>query len=228
MFTGLVEEVGTLVRLARTAGGGRAVLHTTLGRREPLALGESVSVSGACLTVARVIAEGFEADVSEETLARTTLGGTSWPAPVNLERASALGARMGGHVVLGHVDGLARLTEITSGDGARRASFTADGALRPFFASKGSVAVDGVSLTINDVTDAADEVSFTVMLVPHTLGATTLSALRAGSRVNVEVDVLARYVARQLAVASPGPYRGGTHADDERILEKLRAAGFTT
>jgi len=246
MFTGLVEELGTLARLELRGPGRRAFIHTTLGRAnagrasEPLVLGESISVNGVCLTVDRVIAEGFEADVSTETVARSTLGSLSSGARVNLERATPLGARMGGHVVLGHVDGIATLVESKLTGDAREATFALDASLAPFIAEKGSIAIEGVSLTVNSVEDRASGTRFSVMLIPHTMGKTTLDSLRVSSRANIEVDVLARYVQRQLQTGARHPSRGPGEAaaddpdggrddprtDDERLLEKLRRSGY--
>lgn len=239
MFTGLVEEVGTLRRMERQGPDARATVETSLG---PLALGESVSVEGVCLTVARLIAGGFEASLSAETLEKTTLGSLRGGSKVNLERAVALGGRMGGHIVLGHVDGVGRLAGREQVGEAQRTTFWAPRALGGFIAEKGSVALDGVSLTVNHVEPGVSQggVRFDVMLVPHTLAMTTLAAKTAGAAINVEVDVLARYVARALAFeGGPGPgapgglSHGGSdphHDDDDRqdarILEKLARGGY--
>ncbi len=234
MFTGLVEEIGVL----RRRGGGpvvRAFIETGLG---PLSLGESISVNGACLTVDRVVPGGFECDMSPETITRTSLGAMPAGAHVHLERATPLGGRMGGHVVLGHVDGIGRVAASEQAGGAIRFQVSAPADLARFLAPKGSIAIDGVSLTLNEVGALAGGwVPFEVMLVPHTLGRTLLGKLRPGAAVNLEVDVLARYVARQMEVAAlgargapEGAGRGGTdeHVDpDQRLLEKLRTGGFT-
>lgn len=234
MFTGLVETIG---HLRHRAGGpvARAFFEASLGK---LDLGESIAVNGVCLTVDRIHPNGFEADASPETLAKTTLGGLAIGAPVHLERATPLGGRMGGHVVLGHVDGIGRVMDLSSRGDAKRLEVEVGGQLAPYLADKGSVCIDGVSLTINRVEDRLGErsssVLFEVMLVPHTLGRTLLGNLRAGQGVNIEVDVLARYVARQLAFGAKGwGERNGAadeqHHDessDERLLEKLRTGGF--
>ncbi len=221
MFTGLVEDVGQIERLLRRGPGARATIRTSLGQREALELGESIAVSGVCLTVDRASELGFEADVSKETLDKTTLGGLAIGAIVNLERATKAGARLGGHVVLGHVDAPGRVVELAEVGEAWRVTFGTARELAAYLAMKGSVAVDGVSLTINHVRDEPDEVWFEVMLVPHTLAKTTLSKLSQGARVNVEVDVLARYVQRQLALA------GASAQKDERtLLSKLRDGGY--
>jgi riboflavin synthase len=205
MFTGLVESVGTLVERSPSAAGARAHVATSFERLE---LGESVSVSGACLTVVAVSSRGFEADLSPETLACTTLGALPVGGRVNLERALAASARLGGHLVTGHVDGLARVLEVVKLGDSVSVRFECDQELARYVAAKGSVALDGVSLTVNEVSGHA----FSVMLIPHTLGMTTLSDLAAGSLLNLEVDLVARYVARFLETAAP------------EVPESLRAA----
>ncbi|MDI1481886.1 riboflavin synthase [Polyangium sp. y55x31] len=245
MFTGLVETIGILRQRAGSPVA-RAFIECSLG---PLELGESISVNGACLTVDRIRPTGFECDMSSETLDRTTLGALAVGARVHLERAMKLGGRMGGHMVLGHVDGIGRVSERSPSGDATRLVVETDGALAPYLADKGSVAIDGVSLTINRVKDQgqgrSSRVLFEVMLVPHTLGRTNLGDLRPGQAVNLEVDVLARYVARQLSIASgvratsssdEAPGWGGEVAEndehhhhesrDERLLAKLRSGGF--
>ncbi len=195
MFTGLVETTGRLRERTRRGPGFRLGVETTLG---PLVLGESIAVNGVCLTASALEAWGFVADVSVETVARTTLGTTESGAAVNLERALQLGARLGGHLVTGHVDGLVRVVEAAPAGEALRVRFALPAALRRFLAEKGSVCLDGVSLTVNAV--HAD--GFEVMLVPHTLGATNLVRLTPGRTLNIEVDPLARYVARCLDCGS--------------------------
>lgn len=234
MFTGLVEEVGTLARLSPHGKGARASITCSLAKAEPLVLGESVSCAGVCLTVDAIRAGGFDADVSAETLARSNLGERAG-RPINLERATRAGARLGGHIVLGHVDDVAVVTEVVHVGEARRVAFTVGRALAPFLAAKGSITLDGVSLTLNEVTDRTASTLATVMLVPHTQGRTTLADLAVGARLNVEVDVLARYVARQLGLArsdSNGDSRGlpagqsDSPSGDEALLEKLRGGGY--
>jgi riboflavin synthase len=233
VFTGLVEAVGRLRRIERRGPSALLVVEAPF---EDLALGDSVAVSGACLTVTRTFAGGFDADLSAETLSLTTLGKLGAGAKVNLERASKVGGRLGGHMVLGHVDGLGRLTERTPVGEAHRVTIEVPASLAAFVAAKGSVAIDGTSLTVNDVADGPTATRFSLMLIPHTLGATTLQDLRTGDWVNVEVDVLARYVARQIEVAAlltgaGRPHNGpdepsrGTSADD-RLLDKLQRGGW--
>lgn len=221
MFTGLVEEIGRISRVERTSTGARLAIESRLGAHEPLVLGESIAVLGVCLTVDRLRDFGFEADASRETLERTTLGALGPGAAVNLERASRLGARMGGHVVLGHVDGVGTLRAIVPSGEARRVELELPAELAPFVAEKGSITLDGVSLTLNSVADRAAGPLVSVMLVPHTLGRTTLESADPGARINVEVDVLARYVQRQLGLAS-----GATPKDESSLLEKLKTGGY--
>lgn len=224
MFTGLVETTGVLRRRAGRPVA-RAFIETSLG---PLELGESISVNGACLTVDRLVAGGFECDMSSETLDRTTLGELPLGARVHLERSTPLGGRMGGHFVLGHVDGVGRVTAREPRGDALRFEVTIPGELSRFVASKGSIAIEGVSLTLNQVCPAtAEGVAVDVMLVPHTLGRTLLGEMRVGARVNIEVDVLARYVARQLDLPGRAAPTEEPHADhDQRLLDKLRAGGW--
>jgi riboflavin synthase len=215
VFTGLVETIGTLRSRTARGPGARLGIATSLA---PLVLGESIAVSGACLTVQTIEPWGFSADASAETLARTTLGARAPGSRVNLERALPLGGRMGGHLVTGHVDGLARLASVTVVGEARELAFELDRALARYCAEKGSVAVDGISLTVNGASDAG----FHVTIIPHTWQETTLSDLAVGDAVNVEVDLLARYVARLLAhdaAADPA-------ARDASLVAKLRAGGF--
>lgn len=221
MFTGLVETTGKLVRRSTKGGEARLVVSGELGG-EPLALGESVAVDGVCLTVAAILDQGsprvFEADASAETLAKTTLGALPIGAAVNLERAVALGARMGGHIVTGHVDGVGTLTAKEPLGAAQKVTFEAPEELARFIAAKGSIAVSGVSLTVNHVSGRA----FDVVLVPHTREKTSLDGLGPGARVNLEVDILARYVLRFLE-ASGGT---GAGADDASWMERLGRAGY--
>ena len=197
MFTGIVQCIGK-VREVESFGGQRGDRRITITCpgivRERRALGDSVSVSGVCLSVAAETDDGFEADVSAETLALTTLGELVAGSAVNLEPALRLDSGLGGHLVSGHVDGLARLEERREEARSTRMRISYPPALAGFIAVKGSVCVDGVSLTVNDV-NASD---FGVNLIPHTLQVTTLGGLRRGSPVNLEVDLVARYLDRLL------------------------------
>ena len=220
MFTGLVEEVGSIARLELRGASARLRVDCSM---TPLVLGESIAVNGVCLTVDRVVGGGFEADASTETLDKTTLGALGAGARVNLERATPLGGRMGGHVVLGHVDATGLLLEARPAGEARRTRFAAPRELARYLARKGSIAIDGVSLTLNEVEDESASVRFSVMLIPHTLGRTTLPSLPPGAKVNLEVDVLARYVERQLGLARA---EAGAPKDETSLLEKLRGGGY--
>jgi riboflavin synthase len=164
---------------------------------ESLAVGESIAVDGCCLSVAAVLADGFEADASAETLTRTTLGRLTLGAVVNLERALRAGDRLGGHLVSGHVDGVGELVDRRAVGEAVAMTFALPAALERFVAEKGSVAVNGVSLTVN----GARSGRFDVTLIPITLAATNLRSLAQGDRVNLEVDLIARYVARLMETA---------------------------
>ncbi|HOU53135.1 MAG TPA: riboflavin synthase [Myxococcota bacterium] len=194
MFTGIIQVLGVIQEVRPARGGALLEVQGTLPG-EPLALGESIAVSGPCLTVQAVRGGGFAVFASEETLRRTTLQSARAGRPVNLERALRLGDRLGGHLVTGHVDGIGRLQQATPVGEARQLAFRMPPDLRPLIAQKGSIAVDGVSLTVNEV--RGDR--FTVMVIPHTLAATTLGHLRVGDEVNLEADPLARYVHATLA-----------------------------
>lgn len=192
MFTGLIQAVGRLE--ARTPVGGDVRLRFTVGAM-PFAdvqMGESIACNGVCLTVVAFDAGHFDADVSTETLALTTLGALPVGAAVNLERALRVGDRLGGHLVSGHVDGVGAVESISDDARGQRWRFTAPKPLLRFIALKGSIAVDGTSLTVN----AADDSGFEVMLVPHTLAHTGFGAMPVGTPVNLEIDTVARYVAR--------------------------------
>ena len=195
MFTGLIAGVGRLG--ARETRGGDARLRIDVGTLpfDGVQLGESIAVNGCCLTVVEFDAASFAIDASNETLSLTTLGRLGIGAPVNLERAMLPTDRLGGHLVSGHVDGLAIAAKRWDDARAERWRFEAPMALLRYVAHKGSVCVDGVSLTVNEVDDAG----FEVALIPHTVEHTTFHALREGDAVNIEVDLLARYVERLLA-----------------------------
>lgn len=199
MFTGLVQSVGRVVAREPREGGVRLAIACAFGDGAPLELGESIAVAGTCLTVATITAEGFIADVSGETLRLTTLGERAPGDGVNLERALRAGDRLGGHLVSGHVDGIGALRDIGEDGLSRVYRFTLPSTLHRYVAVKGSIAIDGVSLTINTV----DADGFGVNLIPHTLAHTTLGSLSPGARVNIEIDQVARYVERLLAVRDP-------------------------
>jgi len=193
VFSGLIAAVGEVRRVTSQGGGAQLEVACALGG-EPLAAGESVAVSGACLTVRSPAAAGFAADLSPETLARTTLGRLRPGAKVNLERSLRLGDRLGGHLVLGHVDATVAVLAVKVQERFRTLRIALPAECASEVVEKGSVAVDGVSLTVSSLADGW----FEVALVPTTLAATTLSGARAGDRVNLETDVLAKYVRRAL------------------------------
>lgn len=196
MFTGLIEEVGTVAEVEKRPEGRRLSVRTDLG---DLTRGASISVDGACLSAVELRPGHFSADVSAETLARTTLGFLRKGDRVNLERPLALGGRLGGHLVLGHVDGVGEiLARQPVGEGVRLELRLPEGLPR-YVAEKGSIALDGISLTVNEVRDP-DRIA--LFLIPETLRATTWGEKRPGTRVNVEVDMLAKHVARLLQFKS--------------------------
>ncbi|MEO8019996.1 MAG: riboflavin synthase [Pseudomonadota bacterium] len=197
MFTGIVQEVGALLRVEARGGTGSAtdsrieVGFASIARNR-LNLGDSICVDGVCLTVAALEPDSFHADVSGETLRVTTLGAKRAGARFNLEPSLRVGDSLGGHWVSGHVDGIAEVVETRQDARSLEVRFAAPKALARYIARKGSVTLDGVSLTVN----AVDGVEFVVNLIPHTLEVTTLGALVKGARVNLEIDLLARYVER--------------------------------
>jgi len=195
MFTGIVASTGILER--KTIMGGDCRLHISCGdlNIECAHVGDSISVSGACLTMLEPGSTGFFADVSLETLSLTTLGQLREGQAINLELALGLEARLGGHLVTGHIDGKARLVSRHEDARAERFEFEVPDRLARYIAKKGSVCIDGVSLTVNEV----DGSKFSVCLIPHTLEVTTLGSLGTGDEVNLEVDLIARYLERLMA-----------------------------
>ena len=192
MFTGIVEAVGTVSAVTPRAGDLELVIDAGALALGAVQRGDSISVAGACLTVTRLEGTRFAADVSTETLACTTLGACGPGSPVNLERALRAGAALGGHYVTGHVDGLARVLEAHEDARSLRLVFEVPDELARYLAPKGSVTLEGVSLTVNEV----DGSRFGVNLVPHTRAVTTLGRLATGDQVNLEVDIIARYLER--------------------------------
>jgi riboflavin synthase len=229
MFTGLVEEVGRVTRLERRGDSAHLAVRASKVL-EGTVVGDSIAVSGACLTVVSMSGDGFVVDAMPETLSHTTLGRASAGALVNLERSLVVGGRLGGHLVLGHVDAMATVLAVEPEGIAWRVRVSLPEAVAACVAPKGSIAVDGISLTVIDV----GEGSFSVGVIPHTLRETTLSAVKAGMRVNLEADVLARYVLRTLQnLTQSGDPRaaggiGGAPATDAGGLteEFLRGQGF--
>jgi len=219
MFTGLVEERGQVVRLEPT---GDSVRLTVRGPKvvADAEHGDSISVSGVCLTVVDRDGDAFTADVMAQSLRMSTLGALAPGAVVNLERAARVGDRLGGHVVQGHVDATTRVTEVEDGDAWRRVRLALPDELSPLLVDKGSVTLDGVSLTVSAISEAGSaEGWFEVSLIPETLAATTLGDRVPGDEVNVETDVLARHVLRMRAVdaaaAAAAAPSAPTAGDDE-------------
>jgi riboflavin synthase len=190
VFTGLVADLGRVREVERNADGVRITVDTALASQ--LGLGDSVAVNGVCLTATVVDAGGFAAEVMNETLERSSLRDAAAGLAVNLELPLRASDRLGGHVVQGHVDGLGTVRSVVADGFARRVEVEPDAGLMRYVVEKGSVAVDGVSLTVAAIGDA----SFTVSLIPETLERTNLGAAQPGTRVNLEVDVLAKYVER--------------------------------
>lgn len=188
MFTGLVEDLGTVEAIETTADGARAIIRTRLAA--DLGLGDSIAVNGCCLTATELGDGTFAADAMHETLRRTALGALAPGSPVNLELALRADARLGGHIMQGHVDGVATLRDVREDGFARILTFAAEPSLLRYIVEKGSIAVSGVSLTVS----AVDDSSFSVSLIPETLERTTLGALAPGAPVNLEVDIVAKYV----------------------------------
>ena len=218
MFTGLIEEVGTVAALRAPRGGQlqRMELKADLVL-EDAAVGDSSDINGACHTVVELLAgEGFAVESVAETLARTTMGQLRAGDRVNLERSLRPTDRLGGHLVLGHVDGVGTVRRFEAVGGGRVLEVTPPAELSRYIAFKGSIAVDGISLTIADLLDE----SFTIAIIPHTLQHTNLSQVRPGSRVNLEVDVLARYVERLMTGGNSrhNPPAGGLSVESLRDL----------
>jgi len=196
LFTGIVEDLGRLARRENLAEGQRLWLATALPVAE-FAMGESIAISGACMTVVAVGSGEFAVDVSAESLRRTTLGSLAPGEAVNLERSMRLGDRVGGHIVSGHIDGTGSVASIRPEGESSIFTFAAPPSLMPMLVEKGSVAVDGVSLTCFNCGDDR----FDVAVIPHTMSVTTLGLRRPGAPVNLEVDVMGKYVARLVDAA---------------------------
>ncbi|MFA6134260.1 MAG: riboflavin synthase [Phycisphaerae bacterium] len=216
MFTGIVQHIGS-IRTVRDTPAGRALL-IDLGRcAEGLAVGDSVAVNGVCLTAAELAGQAAWFDAVAQTLAMTTLGQLRSGAKVNLERAARLGQEVGGHLVQGHIDGIARVRSVRRGS-EHVIDFAAEPALTGMMVPQGSIAIDGVSLTLA----TAAEGRFSVALIPTTLGATTLADLQSGSAVNIETDLIGKYVLKYLR----GLGESAQAAAPGLTLQKLKDAGF--
>ncbi|MHB9023389.1 MAG: riboflavin synthase [Armatimonadota bacterium] len=212
MFTGIVEELGTVVSLRRESNVARLALKAE-AIRDDLRIGDSLAVNGVCLTVERIEPAQLHASMMPETLRRSTLGNLTPGKKVNLERALRLDGRLGGHLLAGHVDGIGTVERISGAGEERVLTISLPADLSRFIAAKGSVAIDGVSLTVVD----AGRETFSVSLIRHTLTVTTLALLSTGEKVNLEVDLIARYLDRLLN--APQETGGLT-------LEKMRELGY--
>jgi riboflavin synthase len=205
MFTGLIEDLGTLRDIRTGADQARLTVATRLPMAE-LSLGESIAVNGVCLTLTAFSDGAFSADVSPETMDCTTLGSLTRGAHVNLERALRLSGRLGGHLVTGHIDGQGRIVERRKDGNAWRFKFKTDAAVSSFLVAKGSVTIDGISLTVNEVS----EDTFSLAIIPLTLAKTTLQERNLGDDVNIETDLIGKYVARFLQNGSVAKPQGVT------------------
>jgi riboflavin synthase len=200
MFTGLIEELGEIVRWQTIGDAGRLTVRGPLVVSDA-AHGDSISVNGVCLTVIEQSDDWFTADVMGQTLAMSTLGNWAEGEPVNLERAASVGDRLGGHIVQGHIDGTTTLLEVRESDTWRVLRFSLEPAHAPLVVDKGSIAVDGVSLTVS----AAGDDWFEVSLIPETLAVTSLGRKQVGDTANIETDILARHVARLVRFGANTP-----------------------
>jgi riboflavin synthase len=198
MFTGIITDIGTIASV-EARGDTRLVVETAFDMAS-VDLGASIACSGVCLTVVDKGPGWFAVDVSGESIARTAADQWKQGRRLNLERAMKLGDELGGHIVTGHVDGVGSVVGVCAEGDSKKIGFSIPAALAPFLAPKGSVTVDGVSLTVNDVTDQPDGTThFAINLIPHTQAVTTLGTLAPGQQVNIEIDVLARYLQRMEA-----------------------------
>lgn len=219
MFTGLIQSLGTIRRVERRGGGLRLQLAPE-PRFDHLVLGESIAVDGACLTVVCFDPTTFDVEVSPETMARTTLGQARIGEARHLERALSVGDRLGGHIVLGHVDGVGTLAARRESGDYTFLTYEVPAGLERYLIAKGSIAIDGVSLTVNAISGTR----FEVAIIPHTAAATHLARKSTGAGVNLETDVLAKHVERLLAAFRDDPGAGGPPAG--LTAEKLARLGF--
>ncbi|MBK6684800.1 MAG: riboflavin synthase [Deltaproteobacteria bacterium] len=217
MFTGLIEELGRVVASRPGAAGGRVlVLQANFARDGGVKLGDSIATNGVCLTATRIEGDTFSVDAGPETLERTTIGRLSVGAPVNLERSATLATRLGGHLVQGHVDAVGRVRSVAQRENAWDLWIEAPEELLRLAVPRGSIAVDGISLTITGRENGA----FSISIIPHTWAVTSIRGAAAGTLVNLEADLIARYVAGLLEPAAAAPKPGLTEAF-------LKEHGFT-
>ncbi|MEO7756876.1 MAG: riboflavin synthase [Dokdonella sp.] len=203
MFTGIVQAVGRIATLERRGADARVVIDASSLDLDDVALGDSIAVGGVCLTAVALDGVTFAADISIETLARTTLGTLVVGDRVNLEKSLRLADRLGGHLVSGHVDGVGRVANVEDDGASQRWTFDAPAELMRYIAVKGAICIDGTSLTVNTI----DRDTFGVTLIPHTLGVTTFGVRKAGDAINLEVDLVARYVERLFGDRTMGEQR---------------------
>lgn len=216
MFTGIIQAVGFIAGIEPRGGDLRLSIDVAdlgLDNCEP---GDSIAVNGVCLTVVEFIEQGFAADVSLETIAKTSLGILKTGSQVNLEKALSMNTMLGGHLVSGHVDGLATVTSIVEDGRSIRYSFEVPSSLQHYIAQKGSVTIDGTSLTVNHV----EKNQFDVNIVPHTQQKTIFENYRVNTQVNLEVDIISRYLERLITG------REDSSDNDKQLLESLQSAGF--
>lgn len=205
MFTGIVAAIGKIIEVKALGAAADSGVRLTLDAGglplADVALGDSIAINGACMTVVAKNATDFAVDVSRESLNRTT--GLDTPGEVNLEKALTLADRLGGHLVSGHVDGLGTVVKFEPVGESWELAIAAPLALAKYLAYKGSIVVNGVSLTVNQVSDERDACRFSINLIPHTVDVTALKHLKTGDKVNLEIDLIARYVERMLSLSSP-------------------------
>ncbi len=213
MFTGIIQDIGTITAVKTSGTDTTITVETHHLGLEHANIGDSIAVNGVCLTATHIDGSSYTADISHETLTKTTLKHIAAGWRVNLEKALTLSTPLGGHLVSGHVDGVGKLIKKTADGNSTRYSFTAPSALLPFIAPKGSITIQGISLTVNGVNDSG----FDVAIIPHTEEKTNLGTLCIGDGVNLEIDLIARYIARLLQ----------SGADVSTLtLEKIQQAGF--
>ena len=217
MFTGIIQAIGTIAALEPKGQDVRVRVQTGKLDLSDVHLGDSIAVNGVCLTAVELPGDGFWADVSGETLSRTTFADLQKGSQANLEKALTPTTRLGGHLVSGHVDGIGEIISRKTDGRSERFVIRAPDALARYIAEKGSICVDGISLTVNDISGA----EFELNIVPHTLGETTMSEFKPGTRVNLEVDIIARYLERLLLGDKAADKQGGGIS-----LEKLQEYGF--
>lgn len=223
MFTGIIEAVGKINRIESTDGDSRLFIDAGSLDMADVKQGDSIAINGVCLTVVGLHQSSFDADVSNETLSLTTMHNLKEGSQVNLEKALLPTTRLGGHLVSGHVDGVGRVLSIAQDARSIKYTIEVPDDLKRYIAVKGSVCVDGVSLTINSVTDN----SFEVNIIPHTQEQTIIQTYKKGSRVNIEVDLVARYLERLLR-SRPGDGLGDISGDTNSItIDMLSKAGFS-